>query len=47
MTIQDFNEALNEQGSGSCQTFAVLRQAAVREALEDPAGDAAGWELWG
>lgn len=50
MTIQDFNQALNEQGSSDYETFAVLRQARVRAVLDDPAdgGPVAtpGWHEW-
>lgn len=49
MTIQDFNEALKEQGSSYYRAFAELRQARVREVLDDPAaaGDAGPWMPWG
>ena len=47
MTIQDFNQALNESSSNH-EAFAALRQAEVRARLDDSAEPTApgGWLEW-
>jgi hypothetical protein len=45
MTIEDFDQALQEQGSSIQQAFGTLCRMEVREAMET-APDDAGWDLW-
>lgn len=44
MTIQDFDQALQEQGSEIQQNFGRLKQMDVREALDD--APATPWTAW-